>query len=274
MRIGYLHLPGDTGRNLWRLFNIKEVDDLCTIDAETLDSLKTSTFIKFDDVQDAMDHHGLLFNHPGLGADIETLEFSDGVNTLFHEHGIYLVGELRTKTEKDLQILGIEKDVREKLKQKLGELHVQFCPGNISIDELELSVRTYNCLKRAGITHIYDICHLTKDDLLSIRNFGSKPAAEIQEKMRQLGLSLNSKEKRLSSNEAVDILLNKIDELDKEISKTNEQMTSLKDQYDQLDRVLLGLENKKTGLRQQIKILLAVQNSDKPVDDILKFTEN
>ena len=68
--------------------------------------------------------------------------------------------------------------------------------------------------------------------------------------------------------------MNKIDELDKEISKTNEQMTSLKDQYDQLDRVLLGLENKKTGLRQQIKILLAVQNSDKPVDDILKFTEN
>lgn len=59
-----------------------------------------------------------------------------------------------------------------------------------SIEELELSVRAYNCLMRAGITTIADLCSKTPTDLKAIRNMGAKSEAEIVEKLRNRGLQL------------------------------------------------------------------------------------
>jgi DNA-directed RNA polymerase subunit alpha len=58
------------------------------------------------------------------------------------------------------------------------------------IEELDLSVRSYNCLKREGITTVGELVTKSEGDLLDIRNFGQKSIDEVREKLQELGLSL------------------------------------------------------------------------------------
>jgi DNA-directed RNA polymerase subunit alpha len=60
----------------------------------------------------------------------------------------------------------------------------------MSIDELELSVRSYNCLKRAGINTVEELCNKTPDDMMKVRNLGKKSLEEVLAKLKELGLSL------------------------------------------------------------------------------------
>ena len=60
-----------------------------------------------------------------------------------------------------------------------------------SIEHLELSVRSNNCLKSAGLERIYELVQKTEDDLLKTKNFGRKSLAEIKETLANLGLGLN-----------------------------------------------------------------------------------
>lgn len=53
----------------------------------------------------------------------------------------------------------------------------------MKIDELDLSVRTYNCLKRARIDTVEQLSQMTDDDLMRIRNFGQRCLAEVREKI-------------------------------------------------------------------------------------------
>ncbi|MBX9570816.1 MAG: DNA-directed RNA polymerase subunit alpha [Candidatus Obscuribacterales bacterium] len=66
---------------------------------------------------------------------------------------------------------------------------------SISIEELELSVRAYNCLKRANIHSLGELLKLTYDDLMNIKNFGKKSADEVIERLRQFGLGLSDSSK-------------------------------------------------------------------------------
>lgn len=59
------------------------------------------------------------------------------------------------------------------------------------IDELELSVRSYNCLKRAGINTVAELCNRTSEDMMKVRNLGRKSLEEVLAKLKELGLSLN-----------------------------------------------------------------------------------
>ena len=61
----------------------------------------------------------------------------------------------------------------------------------MSIDELELSVRSYNCLKRAGINTVQELCSKTPDEMMKVRNLGRKSLDEVMEKLKELGLKLN-----------------------------------------------------------------------------------
>lgn len=61
----------------------------------------------------------------------------------------------------------------------------------MSIDELELSVRSYNCLKRAGINNVEELCAMTTDEMARIRNLGRKSLEEIQQKLKDFGLVLS-----------------------------------------------------------------------------------
>ena len=60
----------------------------------------------------------------------------------------------------------------------------------MSIDELELSVRSYNCLKRAGINTVAELCDKSPDDMMKVRNLGRKSMEEVEQKLQELGLSL------------------------------------------------------------------------------------
>lgn len=64
----------------------------------------------------------------------------------------------------------------------------------MSIDELELSVRSYNCLKRAGINTVEELTNRTSDDMMKVRNLGRKSLEEVLAKLKELGLELNPME--------------------------------------------------------------------------------
>lgn len=64
----------------------------------------------------------------------------------------------------------------------------------MSIDELELSVRSYNCLKRAGINTVEELTNKTPDDMMKVRNLGRKSLEEVLAKLNELGLQLNPSE--------------------------------------------------------------------------------
>lgn len=62
------------------------------------------------------------------------------------------------------------------------------------IDDLQLSVRSYNCLKRAGIDTVADIISRTEHDMMKVRNLGKKSLDEVVAKVKSLGLSFKSSE--------------------------------------------------------------------------------
>ena len=58
------------------------------------------------------------------------------------------------------------------------------------IEDLDLSVRSYNCLKRAGIHSVRQLVEFSENDLLNIRNFGAKSIEEVKDKLISMGLNL------------------------------------------------------------------------------------
>ena len=62
-----------------------------------------------------------------------------------------------------------------------------------SVDELELSVRSYNCLKNAQIHTIRDLVQMSEPEILKMKNFGRKSLKEIKEILAEMGLSLGMK---------------------------------------------------------------------------------
>jgi DNA-directed RNA polymerase subunit alpha len=56
------------------------------------------------------------------------------------------------------------------------------------IEELDLTVRSYNCLKREGINTVAELINLSEDQLMNIRNFGSKSVDEVRDKLTSMGL--------------------------------------------------------------------------------------
>ena len=82
----------------------------------------------------------------------------------------------------DVEIL-IEKE--EDKKEKVLEM---------TIEELDLSVRSYNCLKRAGINTVQELTERTIDDMMKVRNLGKKSLEEVEQKLEALGLGLKQTE--------------------------------------------------------------------------------
>ena len=71
----------------------------------------------------------------------------------------------------------------ETIKEKVLEM---------TIEELDMSVRSFNCLKRAGIDTVEDLTNRTEEDMIKVRNLGRKSLEEVEHKLAQLGLSLAS----------------------------------------------------------------------------------
>ncbi|MCX7572328.1 DNA-directed RNA polymerase subunit alpha [Tumebacillus sp. DT12] len=99
---------------------------------------------------------------------------------ILNEHLMLFVG--LTDKVRDTEIM-IEKE--DDKKEKVLEM---------TIEELELSVRSYNCLKRAGINTVQELCSKTEEEMMKVRNLGRKSLEEVQEKLQELGLSLRKED--------------------------------------------------------------------------------
>ena len=73
----------------------------------------------------------------------------------------------------------------ETMKEKVLEM---------TIEELDLSVRSFNCLKRAGIDTVEDLINKTEDEMIKVRNLGKKSLEEVEQKLHSLGLDLKKEE--------------------------------------------------------------------------------
>lgn len=69
-------------------------------------------------------------------------------------------------------------------------------PPDARIEELDFSVRTYNCLKKANVLTMHELVQLTEADLMNIRNFGKKSLNEVKDKLESLNLSLRASSER------------------------------------------------------------------------------
>jgi DNA-directed RNA polymerase subunit alpha len=65
---------------------------------------------------------------------------------------------------------------------------------DMTIDELDLSVRSFNCLKRANIHTVQELAQLDEADLMRVRNLGKKSMDEVRQKLAGLGLKLKNNE--------------------------------------------------------------------------------
>ena len=96
------------------------------------------------------------------------------------EHLMLFVGLTDEAQEAEIMV---EKE--EDKKEKVLEM---------TIEELDLSVRSYNCLKRAGINTVQELITKTEEDMMKVRNLGRKSLEEVQEKLADLQLSLRSED--------------------------------------------------------------------------------
>ena len=64
----------------------------------------------------------------------------------------------------------------------------------MSIEELDLSVRSYNCLKRAGINSVQELADKSEADMMKVRNLGRKSLEEVKYKLEDLGLGLRKED--------------------------------------------------------------------------------
>ena len=67
-------------------------------------------------------------------------------------------------------------------------------PMGMTIDELELSVRSFNCLKRAGINTVEELCNKSPDEMMKVRNLGKKSLDEVLAKLEELNLKLRTED--------------------------------------------------------------------------------
>jgi DNA-directed RNA polymerase subunit alpha len=74
--------------------------------------------------------------------------------------------------------------------EETGQAPEPSAEAQIPLEELNLSVRAYNCLKRAQVNSVSDLMGFSYEDLLEIKNFGSKSADEVIEALERIGISL------------------------------------------------------------------------------------
>ncbi|MDO5084928.1 MAG: DNA-directed RNA polymerase subunit alpha [Erysipelotrichaceae bacterium] len=97
-----------------------------------------------------------------------------------------LIDHLDILTNVDQLVAGMD----SLMKDASGEVNSK--SSNMMIEDLDLSVRSYNCLKRAGIQTVEELLQKTEDEMMRVRNLGKKSLKEVKEKVYELGLSFRS----------------------------------------------------------------------------------
>ena len=94
-----------------------------------------------------------------------------------------LISHLELLTEVDKAVAGMDSLMEENVHEFNSKT------VNMSIEDLDLTVRSYNCLKRAGISTVEELTQKTEDEMSHVRNLGKKSLKEVKEKLAELNLS-------------------------------------------------------------------------------------
>ena len=128
-------------------------------------------------VDDSSDYDKLTIEVTTNGS-IEAKEAIAIASKMMIDH-LNVIVELSSKAMNTDYMIEHEEDSNNKRLEKM------------TIDDLELSVRSYNCLKRAGINTVLELASKTEEDMMKVRNLGRKSLKEVKEKLESLDLGLN-----------------------------------------------------------------------------------
>ena len=154
--------------------------DMLPIDATFMPIKRVSYEVENTRVGDSIDFDKLTLEIWSNGTVDVTTALSQAAELLI-EHFVQIAGISGKVVHRDIEVASVvEEEVAESSE---GE-------PSITIDELELSVRAYNCLKRASINSMSELLKKSEHDLLNIKNFGKKSSDEVIERLRHFGLDL------------------------------------------------------------------------------------
>ncbi len=156
--------------------------DMLPIDATFMPIKRVSYNVEPTRVGDVLDYDKLTLEIWSNGSLDVNLALSQSANLLI-EHFMQIAaitGQITASAPK-VASMTLEEDSEEVIEESAPSL---------TIEDLELSVRAYNCLKRASINSMAELLKKSEHDLLNIKNFGKKSSDEVIEKLRLAGLDL------------------------------------------------------------------------------------
>lgn len=154
--------------------------DMLPIDATFMPIKRVSYNVEATRVGDVVDYDKLILEIWSNGSIDVSSALSQAANLLI-EHFVQIASIAGQPITATSQVFIDEKVIIEEAETDEPEM---------TIDDLELSVRAYNCLKRASINSLGELLKKSEHDLLSIKNFGKKSSDEVIEKLKEFGLSL------------------------------------------------------------------------------------
>ena len=155
--------------------------DMLPIDATFMPIKRVSYEVENTRVGDSIDFDKLTLEIWSNGTIDVTTALSQASELLI-EHFVQIAG-ISGKTIQTREVEEVVSDSSEVIEVSSDE-------PSITIDELELSVRAYNCLKRASINSMAELLKKSEHDLLNIKNFGKKSSDEVIERLHHFGLDL------------------------------------------------------------------------------------
>ena len=148
-----------------------------------------------------------------LDLPLDELEFSIRTYNCLKRAGINTLGELCDRTPEDMfKVRNLGRKSLEEVLAKLQEYHLSLKDADedeeeqqeimdITIEEMGLSIRSYNCLKRAGIYTLGDLSSRTPEDMMKVRNLGRKSLEEVLQKMKEYGVRLKESEDNIQGDD-------------------------------------------------------------------------
>ena len=159
--------------------------DMLPIDATFMPIKRVSYEVENTRVGDSIDFDKLTLEIWSNGTIDVATALSQAAELLI-EHFV----QIAAITGKAPAIKEVSSEVVSEKTEEVADAEVSEGEPSITIDELELSVRAYNCLKRASINSMAELLKKSEHDLLNIKNFGKKSSDEVIERLHHFGLDL------------------------------------------------------------------------------------
>ena len=175
------YVPNDIPRNSKSGVPI----DMLPIDATFMPVKRVRYDVENTRVGDNIDFEKLNLEIWSNGTVDVTTALTQAADLLI-EHFVQIASIAGTSTHKEVE----EKSIAPAPVEEVEAAAVDENEPSITIDELELSVRAYNCLKRASINSMAELLKKSEHDLLNIKNFGKKSSDEVIERLHHFGLDL------------------------------------------------------------------------------------